>query len=90
MFTDDEIKTLRDDSFSKTVKGEDTLKEIMLPIPEMEVQSEIKNKMIESFNLRKQSKHLLECAKRAVEIAIEQDEQTAIDYIENRTEGIEL
>ena len=28
---------------------------------------------------------LLECAKRAVEIAIEQDEQTAIDYLENET-----
>ena len=33
------------------------------------------------FNLQTQSKHLLECAKRAVEIAIEQDEQTAIDYL---------
>ena len=28
----------------------------------------------------------LECAKRAVEIAIEQDEQTAIDYLENETQ----
>lgn len=36
-----------------------------------------------SFNSRKQSKHLLECAKRAVELAIEQDEQTAIDWLEN-------
>jgi hypothetical protein len=26
---------------------------------------------------------LLECAKRAVEIAIEEDEQTAIDWLEN-------
>ena len=32
----------------------ETLKEIMLPIPEMEVQSKIKDKIIESFNLRKQ------------------------------------
>ena len=31
----------------------------------------------------------LECAKRAVEIAVEQDEQTAIDYLENETEEIE-
>ena len=63
--------------------NQETLKEIMLPIPEMEVQSKIKDKIIESFNLRKQSRHLLGCAKRAVEIAIEQDEPTAIDYLEN-------
>ncbi len=68
--------------------NQETLKEIMLPIPEMEVQSKIKGKIIESFNLRKQSKHLLECAKRAVEIAIEQDEQTAIDYLENETKEL--
>ena len=66
--------------------NQETLKEIMLPIPEMEVQSKIKDKIIESFNLRKQSRHLLECAKRAVEIAIEQNEQTAIDYLENTTQ----
>ena len=66
--------------------NQETLKEIMLPIPEMEVQSKIKDIIIESFNLRKQSKHLLECAKRAVEIAIEQNEQTAIDYLENTTQ----
>ena len=65
----------------------ETLNEIMLPIPEMEVQSKIKDTIIESFNLRKQSKHLLECAKRAVEIAIEQDEQTAIDWLERETKG---
>ena len=65
--------------------NQETLKEIILPIPEMEVQSKIKDKIIESFNLRKQSKHLLECAKRAVEVAIEQDEQTAIDWLEKET-----
>ena len=46
--------------------NQETLKEILLPIPDMEVQSKIKDTIIESFNLRKQSKHLLECAKRAV------------------------
>ena len=40
-------------------------------------------KVVESFNLRKHAKHLLEHAKRAVEIAIEQDEQTAIDWLES-------
>ena len=40
----------------------------------------------EAFNLRKQSKHFLECAKQAVEIAIERDEQTAIDWLETISE----
>ena len=54
----------------------------VIPILHQERQSEIQQKVIESFNLRKQAKDLLECAKRAVEIAIEQDEQTAIDWLE--------
>jgi hypothetical protein len=36
--------------------------------------------------LRKQSKHLLECAKRAVEIAIEKDEPAAIDWLKDQVE----
>lgn len=36
----------------------------------------------ESFRLKKQSEQLLETAKRAVEIAIEQDEEEAMRYIE--------
>ena len=40
-------------------------------------------KVFESFNARKQAKDLLECAKRAVEMAIEQDEQTAINWLES-------
>jgi hypothetical protein len=34
-----------------------------------------------SFSLKAESEHLLETAKRAVEIAIETDEQTAMEYI---------
>jgi len=37
------------------------------------VQIKIQQKVTESFDLKRQSKHLLECAKRAVEIAIKQD-----------------
>ena len=54
----------------------------VIPILKNEIQAEIRQKMIESFTLRKQSKHLLECAKRAVEIAIEQDEQAALALLE--------
>ncbi|RKU35063.1 hypothetical protein C6496_17350 [Candidatus Poribacteria bacterium] len=56
---------------------------IALPTIRAEKQAGIQQKVIESFNLRKHAKDLLECAKRAVEIAIEQDEQTAIDWLES-------
>ena len=57
-----------------------------LPIPLIpeSKQTEIQQKVTESFNLRKQSKHLLECAKRAVEIAIEKDEKSAIDWLKEQ------
>ena len=55
----------------------------VIPILHQEKQTEIAQKVIESLNLRKRAKDLLECAKRAVEIAIEQDEQAAINYLES-------
>lgn len=70
--------------------NQETLKEITLPIPEMEVQYKIKIKIIESFNLRKQSKHLQECAKRVVEMAIVQDEQTAIEWLKRETKEVKI
>jgi restriction endonuclease S subunit len=62
----------------------DQVKETAIPILPEDKQLEIQQKVAESFNLRKQSKHLLECAKRAVEIAIEQDEQTAMQWLEEQ------
>ncbi len=56
---------------------------IVVPCIKADKQAEIRQKVVESFNLRKQAKDLLECAKRAVEIAIEQNEQTAIDWLES-------
>ena len=56
---------------------------IAVPKIEAEKQVEIEQKVLESFNLRTRAKDLLEHAKRAVEIAIEQDEQTAIDWLES-------
>lgn len=60
----------------------DQVKKLVIPILPESKQLEIQQKITESFNLRQQSKHLLECAKKAVEIAIEQDEQTAIKWLE--------
>lgn len=62
----------------------DQVKETVIPILAEEKQAEIKAKVIESLRLRKQSKHLLECAKRAVEIAIEKDEKSAIDWLKEQ------
>ena len=55
----------------------------IIPILHQDKQTEIEQKVLESFNGRKRAKDLLEHAKRAVEIAIEQDEQTAIDWLES-------
>ena len=55
----------------------------VIPILHQEKQADIEQKVIESFNLRKYAKDLLEHAKRAVEIAIEQGEQAAIDWLKS-------
>jgi len=56
---------------------------IPVPIIEEKIQLIIKEKVSESFKLKKQSEQLLETAKLAVEMAIEQDEEEAIKYIES-------
>ena len=59
------------------------LHDFVIPILTEEKHIQIQQKVNESFNLRKRAKDLLEHAKRAVEIAIEQDERTAIDWLES-------
>ncbi len=68
----------------------DQVKETIIPILSDAKQQEIQQKITESFNLRKQSKHLLECAKKTVEIAIEQDQQTAIKWLEDKTNEMQI
>ena len=68
----------------------DQVKGTAIPLLPESKQLEIQKKVTESFNLRKQSKHLLECAKRAVEIAIEQDKKTAIKWLENETSEMQI
>ena len=64
----------------------DQVKKTAIPILPENQQIQIQQKVTESFTLRKRSRHLLECAKRAVEIAIERDERAAIRWLENATE----
>ena len=54
-----------------------------IPVLPKEKQVELEEKVVESFNLREQAETLLEHAKRAVEIAIEQDEAAALNYLES-------
>ncbi len=68
----------------------DQVKSTIIPLLSEEKQTNIQQKVTEFFNLRKQSKHLLECAKRAVEMAIEQDEQTAINWLKNQTNEMQI
>ena len=60
------------------------VKQALIPVADKKIQNQIQQKIAESFNLRKQSKHLLECAKKAVEMAIEKNEQAAIKWIEEQ------
>ena len=65
------------------IKDEDVLN---MPIPLFEdaVQKEITAKVQESFALRRQSKQLLEYATQAVEMAIEQGEDVALEWLKDK------
>lgn len=65
----------------------DEIKKVRLPIIQTSIQQKISHKIRQSFALREQSKSLIKAATRAVEIAIEQDESTAIAYLREHTEG---
>jgi len=65
-----------------TAISEDEFRKIALPKISQATQTQIAQKITESFALSKQSKRLLECAKRAVEIAIEKGERAAVEWLE--------
>ena len=67
---------------------DDDIFNLPIPILPEEIQTTIQQKVEKSFILRKQSKYLLECAKKAVEMAIEQDEQTAINWLKKQIQDI--
>lgn len=63
---------------------DDDMAKIPIPILSMDVQKEIAAKVQESFALRKQSRQLLEYAKQAVEMAIEQGEDVALKWLKDK------
>lgn len=61
------------------------LYEVIIPLLPQSIQILISSKIQQSFENREKSKRLLDVAKRAVEIAIEEDEESGLKYIkENR------
>jgi len=60
----------------------DAVKGLNVPILPLKKQEEIGQKVVEAFDLRREAKELLEKAKRAVEIFIEEDEKAALSFIE--------
>lgn len=69
-----------------TAINNDEFKNLLLPIIDDETQQKIASLLQQTSKLKKQSEQLLEIAKKAVEIAIEQNEATAIDYINSYSE----
>ena len=61
------------------------IENVIVPVIDYSIQKQIADLVEESFHLKKQSEQLLETAKRAVEIAIEQDEAAALLYIGEQT-----
>jgi len=65
-----------------TAINKDEFLNIYIPIIDLKIQQQIADLVEESFALKQKSEHLLEVAKRAVEIAIEENEEVALRYIE--------
>ncbi len=57
------------------------IENVVVPIIDYDKQQQISNLIEESFALKKQSEQLLEVAKKAVEIAIEENDEVALNYI---------
>ena len=58
----------------------------MLSVLDLEKQKELSEMIQKSFVLRRQSKQLLEYAKQAVEMAIEQGEDAALAWLKDKVE----
>lgn len=59
----------------------DEIKQVLIPILSMDTQKELVKIIQQAFKLRQESTKLIDIAKKAVEIAIEQDENAALELI---------
>jgi restriction endonuclease S subunit len=55
---------------------------LQIPVLDLEIQNKVSKKVQESCDLKEKSKRLLEIAKTIVEMAIETDEEKAINWSE--------
>lgn len=69
---------------------DDDIAKIPIPVLDAEIQKDIAAKVQESFALRRQSKQLLEYAKQAVEMAIEQGEDAALAWLNDKVSDSEV
>jgi hypothetical protein len=61
--------------------SKDEFRQVALPLIDNIIQTQIAAKVQESFSMRHKSEELLNVAKRTVEIAVEQGEVTATEYL---------
>jgi len=64
--------------------------ELEIPILDVDIQDKIVNNILQSFNLKDQSKQLLEIAKTGVEKAIEENEEVAINWINEQLKNLNI
>ena len=87
LFKSEPIQALMKQRCSGTILtaiSKDELLSMPLPMIDEDVQKAIAAKVQESVSLRRQSKQLLEYAKQAVEMAIEQGEDTALEWLKDK------
>lgn len=60
------------------------IQQVIIPVLDMAEQKKLSQMVQESFSLRRQSEQLLDCAKRAVELAIEQGEDVAMAWLKEK------
>lgn len=60
------------------------IEKVLIPVIDMSAQKVIANKVQESFELREESKRLLDLAIKTVEMAIETDENSALLWLESK------
>jgi type I restriction enzyme M protein len=67
-----------------------SIKFLPIPIFDLQFQHKLNSKIYESFEIKKKSKQLLKIAKTAVERAIATDETTAIAWMNQQLEDLEI
>ena len=68
--------------------NQETLRELIVPYIDENIQKEIDSKIKSSFVLKQKSEKLLECAKTAVEMAIEQDGTIAVSWLKSKIDEL--